>query len=82
MSYLIPKFDSFLNDHNHNYISNVPLHFLKLHYVYNHLFAHNQPISLVNSVCQWPGRPGFDPMLSHIKDSKKKKKKKKKKKST
>ena len=24
------------------------------------------------SVCQWPGRPGFNPRLSHTKDLKKK----------
>ena len=30
------------------------------------------------SICQWSGRPEFNPRLSHTKDSKKKKKKKKK----
>ena len=31
---------------------------------------------MVVSVCQWPGRPGFNPRSSHTKDLKKKRKKK------
>ena len=37
MGYLMPKFDSFVNDCN-KYIFNVPLNFL---FVYNHLFKWN-----------------------------------------
>ena len=32
--YLMLKFDSFVNDWNHNYIFNVPLHFLKVYFLF------------------------------------------------
>ena len=30
MGYLMLKLDTFLNDYNHNYVSNIPLHFFYL----------------------------------------------------
>ena len=39
-------------------------------YIYVCVFVLYQPIGLVGSVYQWPGRPGFNPWSSHTQDSK------------